>query len=540
MRLGIDFGTTRIVVAAVDRGNYPVVNFETPQGDTLDWYPPLVAARDNERLYGWDAWAAQGKPGYTVVRSIKRYLDGSGPGTRVRIGEQSLPMRQLLAEMMTRFRLHLEQHSSLNATRGETLEVMLGVPANANSNQRFLTVEAFREAGFSVLGLLNEPSAASIEFGHRSRKERAAATKQFVLVYDLGGGTFDVSLVELDAQTHSVVATEGIPTLGGDDFDEALGELALELGAIPPEQRDGLTQAELFLLHEECREKKESLHPNTRKLVIDLERVRENWPSVSVPAATYYDRCQPLVEETMHAVDDLLAKAAHSTGVDTADALYITGGGSELPVVARLLRERYGRRTRRSTYTRSATAIGLAIQADTTASYVLRERFSRQFGVWREGDSGKRVIFDPLFDRGTPLPLSGQAPLTISRCYNPVHNIGHFRYLECIDQTSDGQPAGDITYWDEIRFPFESSLAEQADLSQVPVVYSPEAADQIIEETYSCDQSGGVNVTIRNLTTGYMREYRLARWAAGVEPLVPTKHKQKARPAKAAAPEEHR
>ncbi len=68
---------------------------------------------------------------------------------------------------------------------------MLGVPANANSNQRFLTVEAFRCAGFSVLGVLNEPSAASIEFGHR---QRVAGR---ILVYDLGGGTFDVSLVEL-------------------------------------------------------------------------------------------------------------------------------------------------------------------------------------------------------------------------------------------------------------------------------------------------------------------------------------------------------
>ena len=78
---------------------------------------------------------------------------------------------------------------------------MLGVPANANSNQRFLTVEAFRRAGFSVLGLLNEPSAASIEFGHRQK------TAGRIVVYDLGGGTFDVSLVELDARNHTVIAS---------------------------------------------------------------------------------------------------------------------------------------------------------------------------------------------------------------------------------------------------------------------------------------------------------------------------------------------
>src|ERR1700758_1599037 len=94
----------------------------------------------------------------------------------------------------------------------EPLEAMLGVPANANSNQRFLTVDAFRRAGFSVLGLLNEPSAASIEFGHRQKASGR------ILVYDLGGGTFDVSLVELGAGTHTVVAWDGISTLGGDDF----------------------------------------------------------------------------------------------------------------------------------------------------------------------------------------------------------------------------------------------------------------------------------------------------------------------------------
>src|SRR5204863_1529460 len=114
-------------------------------------------------------------------------------------------------------------HQELAARFGATapLEAMLGVPANANSNQRFLTVDAFRRAGFSVLGLLNEPSAASIEFGHRQRVTGR------ILVYDLGGGTFDASLVELDARTHTVLATDGISTLGGDDFDHVLAELAV-------------------------------------------------------------------------------------------------------------------------------------------------------------------------------------------------------------------------------------------------------------------------------------------------------------------------
>ena len=88
---------------------------------------------------------------------------------------------------------------------------MLGVPANANSNQRFLTEEAAQEAGFTVLGLLNEPSAAAIEFAHRNSAERKSRAGSGLVVYDLGGGTFDVSLVTLGETEHTVEASDGIP-----------------------------------------------------------------------------------------------------------------------------------------------------------------------------------------------------------------------------------------------------------------------------------------------------------------------------------------
>src|SRR5262245_26717053 len=77
MKLGIDFGTTRVVVAAVDRGNYPLLTFETREG-AIDWFPPLVALQDGQCRYGWDAWAVQGEPGWTVVRSLKRVLEDAG------------------------------------------------------------------------------------------------------------------------------------------------------------------------------------------------------------------------------------------------------------------------------------------------------------------------------------------------------------------------------------------------------------------------------------------------------------------------------
>ncbi|HXJ91732.1 MAG TPA: Hsp70 family protein [Terriglobia bacterium] len=530
MRLGIDFGTTRVVAAYVDRGNYPVVMFEAPNGVTNEWFPPLVAVRGQERLFGWAAWTAQEEPGWTVVRSVKRLLEQAGPETRVQIGEQITPMRELLAGLLTSLRDHLLAGSNLPAAKSDPLEVMLGVPAHAHSNQRFLTVEAFREAGFNVLGLLNEPSAASIEFGHQNRKARAGSENMRILVYDLGGGTFDASLVELGGTEHEVIASEGIGTLGGDDFDEILADLALETSGVGAEEQQGLSQAEMFRLHEECRQKKEALHPNTRRIAVDLGVVREGWSQVSVTTEAFYQRCRPLIDETLHAVEDLLAantgRLASGDGTGEApqiEALYVTGGASELPLVSRALREQFGRRVRRSAYTRSATAIGLAIQADAQAGYRLSEKFTRYFGVWREAEGGLAVWFDPLFAKGTSLPPPGAPPLETSRRYSAVHNIGHYRYLECSQLTDDGRPAGDLTVWDDVRFPFDVGLRNQDDLAGLPVAHLHNGSLPEAEERYTCDGGGTLTVGIRNLTSGYDRHYRLGRWAAPEAPVVPAR-----------------
>jgi molecular chaperone DnaK (HSP70) len=525
VKIGIDFGTTRIVVAAVDRGNYPLVNFETPDGNSRDWFPPLIAVRGDTRAYGWDAWLLQGQPGWTILRSLKRCLKDAGPETRIEIGDQTLEVGQLLREMMAALRVQLRDHSTLPDDDNKPLEAMLGVPANANSNQRFLTTEAAREAGFEVLGLMNEPSAAAVEFAHRDLLNRKGRSGGRLLVYDLGGGTFDASLIELGDGEQSIVASDGIPTLGGDDFDEVLAELALEGAGISRDAQDLLSAAEWFALLDECRERKESLGPNTRKLTVDLERVRHDWREVSVSARAFYERCRPLIESTRRVVDELLA--AHTPR--SIESLYVTGGGSELPPVARILRETYGRRVRRSAYMRSATAIGLAIRADSQSGFILHERFMRNFGLWREEREGRGVVFDLVFARGTELPGPKQPPLRSVRSYRPAHNLGHFRYLECARLAADGRPVGEIAEWDDLRFPFDPALQDVADLASVPVRRTPAPADFFIKETYTCDSSGNLGVAISNKSTGYERKFRLGRWSEKQPTILPN------RPAKRSA-----
>jgi molecular chaperone DnaK (HSP70) len=509
VRIGIDFGTTRIVVARADRGNYPLVTFEAGDGRVRDWFPSLLAVSEDRRAYGWEALEQQGQPGWTIVRSLKRCLKNAGPSSVLDIAGQRLNPFLLITEMMAALRRELLDKSTLGASKYDRLQVMLGIPANANSNQRFLTQEAARAAGFEVLGLLNEPSAAAVEFSRRNSGDRKTRAKGGLLVYDLGGGTFDVSLVEMGEAEHSVIASDGIPDLGGDDFDEALGLLALAAAGRPKQAEDSLTPAEWYLLFDECREKKESLNPNSRKITIDLERVRKDWGEVSIGADAFYERCRPMVETSRQVAEGLLSAYPECT----IGTLYLTGGGSELPSVARVLRESFGRRVQRSAYMRSATAIGLAIRAEGHEDRPLRDQFTKNFGVWREADEGRNVVFDILFPRGVKLPSRGEEPLRIVRSYRPVHNIGYFRYLECAQLGADNQPEGEISNWDEIRVPFDPMLRHAADLSDQPVRRYAASQELVIEEEYTCDANGDVEVKIRDKVSQQSNEFRLGRWS---------------------------
>ena len=524
MRLGIDFGTTRVVVALVDRGNFPLVSFEAPDGQMHDWFPPVAAVNGDKRVYGWEAIAAQEDENWTVLRSLKRALRSANPHTKVTVAGQQIPLRQLMAEMMRSLKAQLLEHSNLGAESGgadgggteEKLEVMLGVPANANSNQRFLTEEAAQAAGFTVLGLLNEPSAAAIEFAHRNSAERKSRVGSGLVVYDLGGGTFDVSLVTLGETEHTVEASDGIPSLGGDDFDDILAALVLESLSASLGEAVKLKPSERYRLLEECREKKESLNSNTRKVTIDMERVRAGWEQVTIPAEDYYERCRPLIERTRAVVDNLLAAHAERT----LDTLYVTGGAAELPPVARILRESFGRKVRRSAYMRSASAIGLAIRAAVLAGDLpsqstddVQDQFNRNFGIWRETDHGGTIYFDLIFPRGVQLPAPGEEPLRMERIYTPAHNIGHFRYLESTHLDEHGQPKGEIANWDQILFPFDPTLQQVADLGSVPVALLDDPGDLRIREEYTCDATGSLRVKIHAEPSGYTREYTIAQSA---------------------------
>jgi molecular chaperone DnaK (HSP70) len=521
VRLGVDFGTTHTVVARVEHGNYPVLHFHDQAGDSHEFFPSVVAEAEGELHFGFEALALAAERG-TLVRSFKRWLSDPDalPSTPARVGNVVLPLGQLIEQYLAAVHGAILEHSDfrsereLQGARTTAFESVVAVPAHANGAQRFATLDAFRRAGFAPLAMLNEPSAAGFEFTHRHR-DTLNSRREHVVVYDLGGGTFDASLVCMRGRQHEILASAGLGRLGGDDFDEVLLELVLAQTKLTHSQ---LTAAELDRVREHCREAKERLSPSSRKLSIDLESALgrpdlTGVADVTIAVSDFYDACQPLIERSIECMLPVMTRLEGALDAEGSvpggiAGVYVVGGASSLPLVARILRKRFGRRVYRSPYPSAAVAIGLAIACDEAAGFELTDHYARTFGVFREGAAGHQITFDPIFTQATRVPINGHA-VTCSRVYRAAHNIGHFRFLECAALDDDGRPGGDIVLSGDVLFPFDPALRESSlDLSAVPVQRTHNGGPRI-EEHYTLDEHGTIAVTIRNLDADYQRVYRL-------------------------------
>ncbi|GBE67859.1 molecular chaperone [Mycobacterium sp. MFM001] len=491
--MGIDFGTTHTVAAVVDRGNYPVASF-----DGSDTWPSLIAANeDGELRFGVDAAAVRHQPGWSVLRSFKRLLGDAGPRTTVELAGRCYRLADLFVGFLSQLKTDLQHRSNVDLAPGERIEAAISVPANASSAQRFLTLDAFAQAGFEVIALLNEPSAAGFEYAHRYRST-ITAKREYVLIYDLGGGTFDASLLKMTGRHNEVITSEGIQRLGGDDFDDAI--LTLVRNGANLRDVDAATRE---LLLEECTSRKEAVGPNTRRFLVDLEAVGR--PPFSCPIDDVYAACAPLVDKTMTALSHVLADVDWSE----VAGIYVVGGAGSFPLVARKLRASFDeKRVKRSPHPFAATAIGLAAFLDKEAGFALSDRLSRHFGVFREAHAGEDVSFDPIVSKGVQLPTDGQPPLVVTRSYRAAHNIGHFRFVEC-SGLRDGRPDGDVTPYDPVFFPFDPDLNDEPDLCRRPVSRRDDGPD--VEERYVVTPGGAVEVTLTTRPDRVTRTFRLAR-----------------------------
>ena len=488
MRLGIDFGTTRTTVAVADRGNYPLFAFPDRNSDAREYIPSIVALADSGPVYGFEA-AGLALKGAPHLRSFKRFLSRAdvNQDAEVELGGLTIPLIDVVSGFLTHVAKSVR--SAAKPVRGG-LEAVVGIPAHAHSAQRLITLEAFRRAGIDVVAMINEPSAAGFEYTHRLTKSLNSRRTR-ILVYDLGGGTFDASLVAADDKSHEVLGSRGDNNFGGDDFDVALASLALEKSG-----RGELAADEWQKLLDSARQAKESLYPQSRYVAVDVPGASS---PTSIPVKEFYDSVTPLIESTLATMEPLLTQEGGGAPKlpDDVAGLYVVGGGSELPAVGRTLRSRYGRRVHRSPYTAGSTAIGLAIAADPSAGYTLTDKLARGVGVFRDREV---ISFDPLL--GSEQRVSPSEDVTVVRTYRAAHNVGWYRFVEYTRTDADGVPRGEVVPCGTLAFPFDPALRSgEVDVDDVEVQRTGDGP--LIEERYTVDRHGIVEVSIRDVESGY-------------------------------------
>ena len=238
-------------------------------------------------------------------------------------------------------------------------------------------------------------------------------------------------------------------------------------------------------------------------MMIDLG---EEHDPVILPVEDFYAAAAPLIERTLEVMAPLVGELDAESGIA---GIYLVGGGSGLPLVGRMLRERFGRRVHRSPYPAASTAIGLAIAADPDSGVTLADRLSRGIGVFREVRAGEGVSFDQVLTADAPLPTAGTTAVT--RSYTAAHDLGWFRFVEHAALDASGEPRGDLVPFADVLFPFDPALRSLDEAALAEVEVTRREGGPRIEELYELHPSGAVTLRITDLDSGFSREYGLAR-----------------------------
>lgn len=404
LAVGIDLGTTNSLVATVKNGEAVVL--EDEKGSAL--LPSVVRyLPDGTVQVGREALQRAAEDPQNTISSAKRLIGR----TLSEIADPShLPFRLLdnpgmvkietAAGVKTPEEVSSEVLKVLRARaeadlEGELVGAVITCPAYFDDAQRQATKDAGRLAGLNVLRLLNEPTAAALAYG----LDKAA--EGIYIVYDLGGGTFDVSILKLDRGVFQVLATGGNSALGGDDFDRAVFSWAIAKSGVSD---TSLTPADKRRLLAESRAAKERLtDAESTEFHVKLEDGRE--VSLPLSRAEFEDATKALLQKTLDAVRATLADAK----LNAADVkgVVLVGGATRMPMVPRLIRDYFGKEPLAGIDPDKVVAIGAAIQANKLAGnevendFLLLDVTPLSLGLETMGGLVEKVI-----PKNTPIPVA--------------------------------------------------------------------------------------------------------------------------------------